>query len=71
MGLGKTIQTILSATSERAGALEQPTLLVCPTSVLGNWSEKSKIWPTLKVLMHHGDKRPKGKVPALFRGKIW
>ncbi|TAF09230.1 MAG: helicase [Nostocales cyanobacterium] len=43
-------------------ALENPTLLVCPTSVLGNWErEVKKFAPTLKVLEYHGDKRPKGK----------
>ncbi|MDJ0797169.1 MAG: SNF2-related protein [Calothrix sp. MO_167.B12] len=43
-------------------SLEQPTLLVCPTSVLGNWErEVRKFAPTLKVLQYHGDKRPKGK----------
>ncbi|BDA75497.1 protein splicing site [Calothrix sp. PCC 7716] len=42
--------------------LEKPTLLVCPTSVLGNWErEFKKFAPTLKVLQYHGDKRPKGK----------
>ncbi|MEA5568911.1 SNF2-related protein [Anabaena sp. UHCC 0399] len=42
--------------------LEKPTLLVCPTSVLGNWErEVKKFAPTLKVLEYHGDKRPKGK----------
>ena len=43
-------------------ALEKPTLLVCPTSVLGNWErEVKKFGPNLKVLQYHGDKRPKGK----------
>jgi SNF2 family DNA or RNA helicase/intein/homing endonuclease len=43
-------------------ALEKPTLLICPTSVLGNWErEVKKFAPTLKVLQYHGDKRPKGK----------
>ncbi|MBD2570740.1 SNF2-related protein [Anabaena lutea] len=43
-------------------ALENPTLLVCPTSVMGNWEkEVKKFAPTLKVLEYHGDKRPKGK----------
>ncbi|MEC4814350.1 MAG: SNF2-related protein [Scytonema sp. PMC 1069.18] len=42
--------------------LEKPTLLVCPTSVLGNWErEVKKFAPNLKVLQYHGDKRPKGK----------
>ncbi len=43
-------------------SLEKPTLLVCPTSVLGNWErEVRKFSPTLKAWQHHGDKRPKGK----------
>ena len=42
--------------------LEKPTLLVCPTSVMGNWGkEVKKFAPTLKFLEYHGDKRPKGK----------
>jgi SNF2 family DNA or RNA helicase/intein/homing endonuclease len=46
-------------------ALEKPTLLVCPTSVLGNWErEVKKFAPTLKVVQYHGDKRPKGKAFA-------
>lgn len=47
---------------QEQGRLEQPTLLVCPTSVLGNWErEVKKFGPTLKVLVHHGDKRAKDK----------
>jgi SNF2 family DNA or RNA helicase len=63
MGLGKTIQFIafLLHLQEQA-ALENPTLLVCPTSVLGNWErEVKKFAPNLKILQYHGDKRPKGK----------
>ena len=46
-------------------SLENPTLLVCPTSVLGNWErEFKKFAPTLKVVQYHGDKRPKGKAFA-------
>ncbi|WP_413201261.1 SNF2-related protein, partial [Nostoc piscinale] len=42
--------------------LEKPILLVCPTSVLGNWErEVRKFAPSLKVMQYHGDKRPKGK----------
>ena len=42
--------------------LEKPTLLVCPTSVLGNWErEVKKFAPQLKVMQYHGNKRPKGK----------
>ncbi|MFB8798567.1 MAG: SNF2-related protein [Microcoleus sp.] len=52
-------------------SLEGPTLLVCPTSVLGNWErEVKKFGPTLKVLLHHGDRRAKGKAFATaIKGK--
>ncbi|MBD2210728.1 DEAD/DEAH box helicase [Nostoc linckia FACHB-104] len=63
MGLGKTIQFIAFLLHlKEQDALEKPTLLVCPTSVLGNWErEVKKFAPTLKILQYHGDKRPKGK----------
>ena len=63
MGLGKTIQFIAFILHLKAeNVLEKPTLLVCPTSVMGNWQkEVSKFAPTLKVLEYHGDKRPQGK----------
>lgn len=66
MGLGKTIQFIAFLLHlKEQEALENPTLLVCPTSVLGNWErEVKKFAPTLKVLQYHGDKRPKGKAFA-------
>lgn len=63
MGLGKTVQFIAFLLHlQEQDVLEKPTLLVCPTSVLGNWErEIKKFAPTLKVLQYHGDKRPKGK----------
>jgi SNF2 family DNA or RNA helicase len=63
MGLGKTIQFIAFLLHlKEQETLEKPTLLVCPTSVLGNWErEVKKFAPELKVLQYHGDKRPKGK----------
>ncbi|MBD2388705.1 DEAD/DEAH box helicase [Cylindrospermum sp. FACHB-282] len=66
MGLGKTVQFIAFLLHlKEQNALENPTLLVCPTSVLGNWErEVKKFAPTLKVLQYHGDKRPKGKAVA-------
>ncbi|MCV3214747.1 DEAD/DEAH box helicase [Plectonema radiosum NIES-515] len=67
MGLGKTIELICFLLYlKQEEALEKPTLLVCPTSVLGNWErEVKKFAPTLKVVQYHGDKRPKGKAFAL------
>jgi len=66
MGLGKTIQFIAFLLYlKEQDVLESPTLLVCPTSVLGNWErEVKKFAPTLKAIVHHGDKRSKGKTFA-------
>lgn len=47
MGLGKTLQAIT--------ALEGPSLVVAPTSVLRNWeSELARFRPNLKVSVYHG-----------------
>jgi superfamily II DNA or RNA helicase len=66
MGLGKTIQLIaFLLTMQERDLLDGPVLLVCPTSVLGNWErEVHKFGPQLKVLMHHGDKRSHAAVFA-------
>jgi len=64
MGLGKSIEFIAFLLHlQEQDLLENPTLLICPTSVLSNWEkEVKKFAPTLRVLQYHGDKRPKGKV---------
>ncbi len=66
MGLGKTPQLIgLLLHLQEQNAIEYPTLLVCPTSVLGNWEREVKRFaPSLKTVVHHGDKRPQGKALA-------
>ncbi|MER3432837.1 MAG: ATP-dependent helicase [Leptolyngbya sp. ERB_1_1] len=66
MGLGKTIQLIaFILLLKQNKLLEQPILLVCPTSVLGNWErEVKKFAPTLKTIVHHGDKRSQGQAFA-------
>jgi SNF2 family DNA or RNA helicase len=64
MGLGKTPQLIAFLLHlKEQDVLEKPTLVVCPTSVLGNWEREVKKFSGshLKVLQYHGDKRPKGK----------
>jgi len=66
MGLGKTIQllALLQHERERAGSGEAlgPTLLVAPTSVLGNWHHESERFaPELRVLIHHGPERLSGR----------
>lgn len=62
MGLGKTIQYITYLlhvkASERPNA---PSLLICPTSVLGNWQkELERFAPSLRVRLHYGPNRSKG-----------
>jgi len=61
MGLGKTIQVISLIINEREGGQQQlPTLLVAPTSVLGNWEkEVERFAPHLKLHIHHGSSRIK------------
>ena len=51
MGLGKTVQLIAHLLDRRGG----PSLVVCPTSVLGNWQrELERFAPSLTVHRHHG-----------------
>ena len=67
MGLGKTVQLIALLQWERAGESApkegfQPTLLVVPTSVIGNWErELSRFAPELSVMVHHGPTRHVGE----------
>ncbi|MEW6368247.1 MAG: DEAD/DEAH box helicase [Acidobacteriota bacterium] len=63
MGLGKTIQMIALALHQRApGGRRAPLLLVCPTSVVGNWErELRRFAPSLEVVVHHGASRQKGE----------
>ncbi|NES96933.1 MAG: DEAD/DEAH box helicase [Desertifilum sp. SIO1I2] len=66
MGMGKTPQLLAFLCHlQEEGGLEKPTLVVCPTSVVGNWErEVKKFAPHLKTLIHHGDSRAKGKAFA-------
>ncbi|MFM2433035.1 MAG: hypothetical protein RLZZ511_4249 [Cyanobacteriota bacterium] len=66
MGLGKTLQLIAFVLHLRQeGRLERPILIVCPTSVLGNWErEIRRFAPELGVLVQHGEKRSQGKALA-------
>ncbi|MBM7867672.1 ATP-dependent helicase [Heliobacterium gestii] len=70
MGLGKTIQWIAyllqikAAESQQASQSRRPTpsLLICPTSVLGNWQkELAAFAPSLRVYLHYGPQRAKGE----------
>ncbi len=59
MGLGKTIQVIARLLHEQAQAdRPPPTLLIAPTSVLGNWrKEMERFAPQLHTMIHHGTDR--------------
>ena len=69
MGLGKTATVLAAMLVERerptvqtssAQPLPGPTLVICPTSVVGNWKrEAEKFTPSLNVYLHHGAKRAK------------
>ncbi|MBR9726807.1 SNF2-related protein [Shewanella intestini] len=59
MGLGKTIQTLAFLLGDKqANQSIKPSLIVCPTSLVGNWlKETNKFTPSLKVVVIHGSKR--------------
>ncbi|MFV2073854.1 MAG: DEAD/DEAH box helicase [Thermoanaerobaculales bacterium] len=59
MGLGKTMQVIAHLLLRRAASeLDVPSLVVTPTSVLGNWKrELERFAPKLDVHLHHGPDR--------------
>lgn len=60
MGLGKTIQMLALLLKDKERNVDKPTLLICPTSVVGNWQrEANKFAPSLSVLVHHGIARKK------------
>lgn len=63
MGLGKTLQLLaLTAIERHRGEIIGPTLVVAPTSVVGNWArEAAKFVPSLRVLVHHGSNRAAGE----------
>ncbi len=63
MGLGKTATVLGVLQSDRVeGLVAGPTLVVCPTSVMGNWQrEAERFTPSLRVVVHHGGRRAKGR----------
>ncbi|MCJ8014541.1 DEAD/DEAH box helicase [Paenibacillus sp. KQZ6P-2] len=63
MGLGKTVQFITYLLHLKENPLDAdhrlPSLLICPTSVLGNWQkELNRFAPSLNVMLHYGSRRP-------------
>ncbi|PWK16511.1 DEAD/DEAH box helicase [Tumebacillus permanentifrigoris] len=62
MGLGKTIQFITYLLCAKQEGTTGPSLLVCPTSVMGNWEkELHRFAPGLTVHVHYGAQRAKGE----------
>ncbi|MFP4977057.1 DEAD/DEAH box helicase [Paenibacillus sp. CN-4] len=50
------------AAGRLGGAARAPSLIVCPTSLLGNWQrELQRFAPMLKVHIHHGAQRSRGQ----------
>ncbi|MGP8320432.1 MAG: DEAD/DEAH box helicase [Methanosarcinaceae archaeon] len=60
MGLGKTIQMLALLLQDKNDGVDTPSLLICPTSVVGNWQrEAMRFAPSLRVMVHHGTNRKK------------
>jgi SNF2 family DNA or RNA helicase len=69
MGLGKTVQLIayllhIKENTDAGSSRRQtdppgwPSLIICPTSVLGNWQkELQRFAPSLNVMLHYGSRR--------------
>lgn len=59
MGLGKTIQVIsLILKMKEDGKLKKPVLVVCPTTLMGNWMKELEMFaPNLKAAIYHGTER--------------
>jgi superfamily II DNA or RNA helicase len=59
MGLGKTLQALTLLQNELdAGRIDRPSLVVVPTSLIGNWhAEAQRFAPGLKVVVLHGPQR--------------
>jgi SNF2 family DNA or RNA helicase len=59
MGLGKTMQVIAVLLMEKEHSeIQSPTLLVAPTSVIGNWQKEIERFAScLKTFLHYGAER--------------
>ena len=61
MGLGKTIQ-VITVLLDNMKASDSCCLIVCPTSLIGNWErELERFAPHLKLYIHHGSDRLHGE----------
>lgn len=71
MGLGKTVQLISYLLHVYDYEIDAaPTLIICPTSVLGNWQkELERFAPSLKVYLHYSSNRLKDAAFDAFISK--
>lgn len=61
MGLGKSITALALIARDWEEDASAAVLLVCPTSVIGNWQrEIARFTPGLPVVVHHGGERKRG-----------
>ena len=80
MGLGKTLMTlcILVGTSQASSAAEKadsncggaaPSVVVCPTSVIGHWYDEAKkhFGDSVQVLKYSGSPSQRRKIQGSFR----
>ncbi|MFI3300747.1 MAG: DEAD/DEAH box helicase [Candidatus Gastranaerophilales bacterium] len=59
MGLGKTIQVIsLILKLKEEKTLDKPVLVVCPTTLMGNWIKEFQLFaPSIDAVKYHGQDR--------------
>ncbi len=59
MGLGKTVQVISVILKKiEMGKLQKPALVICPTTLIGNWkNEIEKFAPSMRTMIYHGSDR--------------
>ncbi|MBF0238218.1 MAG: DEAD/DEAH box helicase [SAR324 cluster bacterium] len=70
MGLGKTIQVISLFLILKQQKKSKPSLLVLPTSLLGNWkTELERFAPSLKCLFFHPSRVSKAEMDDLAHSK--
>jgi superfamily II DNA or RNA helicase len=71
MGLGKSITTLALIARDWEADPSTPVLLICPTSVIGNWErEVARFAPSLPMIVHHGAERSKSGRIVPKRGGV-
>ncbi len=67
MGFGKTLQAITILTQYKQENSKQPSIVICPTSLVYNWKEEfSKFNPNLKVLAVDGNPTQRKKLLSVI-----